>query len=80
MAAQKNRTQRQSSPDYGSDIFEMLIKVSRNGVPILVSGHSSTKNALALSETAGITLVCHASAYRYSVFTFPERVGYRIQE
>lgn len=59
---------------------EMLIKASKMGIPIVVSRHSPTRRALALSEVAGITLVCHARTHMYSVFTFPERVGMEVIE
>ncbi len=53
---------------------EMVIKASRMGVPIVVSRHSATGRAFALAKEAEISLICHATSYRYSVLTCPERI------
>ncbi|MCX7857870.1 MAG: formate dehydrogenase accessory sulfurtransferase FdhD [Deltaproteobacteria bacterium] len=53
---------------------EMLIKASKMGVPIVISRHSPTARAFTMAQEAGITLICHATSYRYSVYTHPERL------
>jgi len=54
---------------------EMLLKVARMQVPVVVSRHSPTGRAISLARELGITLVGRARANRLSVYSHPERLG-----
>ncbi|MDW8002736.1 MAG: formate dehydrogenase accessory sulfurtransferase FdhD [Deltaproteobacteria bacterium] len=53
---------------------EMLQKASKMGVPIVISRHSPTGTAFTMAQEAGITLICHTTSYRFSIYTYPERL------
>ncbi|GAW92031.1 formate dehydrogenase accessory sulfurtransferase FdhD [Calderihabitans maritimus] len=53
---------------------EILIKVAKMGIPILVSRSAPTSLALAHAEELGITVVGFARARRLNVYTYPERI------
>lgn len=54
---------------------EMLLKAVKMGVPIVVSRHAPTKNAILLAEDLGVALVGQVKEDRLAVFTHPERLG-----
>ena len=54
---------------------EMLLKAAKMGLPIIVSRHSPTKNAVSLAADLGITLVGHARGEQLQVYSHPERLG-----
>jgi FdhD protein len=54
---------------------EMLFKIAKMQVPIVVSRHSPTGSAISLACDLGITLVGHARGNRLSVYSHPERLG-----
>lgn len=54
---------------------EMLLKAARMQVPIVVSRHAPTKNAILLARDLDITLVGQARNSHLAVFTHPERLG-----
>ncbi len=54
---------------------EMLLKVAKMQVPLVVSRHSPTGGAVLLAQELGITLVGRARGNRLSVYSHPERLG-----
>jgi FdhD protein len=56
---------------------EMLLKVARLQVPLVVSRHSPTAHAVALAQQLGIALVGQARGARLVVYSHPQRLGYR---
>ncbi len=54
---------------------EMLFKAAKMQVPIVISRHAPTKNAISLACNLGITLVGQVRDDRLAVFTNPERRG-----
>ncbi len=56
---------------------EMLLKAAKMQVPIVVSRHSPTKNAILLARDMGIALVGQARCDNLAVFTHPERLGFQ---
>ncbi|MGI6327833.1 MAG: formate dehydrogenase accessory sulfurtransferase FdhD [Dethiobacteria bacterium] len=54
---------------------EMLLKAAKMQVPVVVSRHSPTKNAILLARDLGITLVGHARDRNLLVYSYPERLG-----
>jgi FdhD protein len=56
---------------------EMLFKAAKMQVPIVVSRHSPTGNAVSIARDMGITLVGHARGGRLSVYSHAERLQAR---
>jgi FdhD protein len=54
--------------------YEMVMKASRAGVPMLVAISAPTALAVALAEHAGMTLVGFARAAGHVVYAYPERL------
>ncbi|MFC1920084.1 formate dehydrogenase accessory sulfurtransferase FdhD, partial [Chloroflexota bacterium] len=54
---------------------EMLLKVARMGIPIVVSRGAVTGRSVHLARELGITLVGYARGERMTVYTRPKRVG-----
>ncbi len=54
---------------------EMLLKAAKMEVPVVVSRHAPTKNAILLAEDLGIALVGQVKEDRLAVFTHSERLG-----
>jgi len=54
---------------------EMLLKAAKMQVPVVVSRHSPTGNAVSLAGDLGIALVGHARGGRLQVYSHPERLG-----
>lgn len=54
---------------------EIVIKVGRMGVPIILSRSSPSSQALALADSAGITVVGRIRRGKFTVFTHPERIA-----
>lgn len=54
---------------------EMLLKVAKMKVPIVISRHSPTGKAVSLAHDLGIALVGRACGSRLVVYTHPERLG-----
>jgi FdhD protein len=54
---------------------EMLLKAAKMQVPVIVSRHSPTKNAILLAYDLGITLVGQARGDRLAVYSHPKRLG-----
>ncbi len=52
---------------------EMLLKAAKMRVPIVVSRHAPTVNAISLAHDMDITLVGHARDRRLQVYSHPER-------
>jgi FdhD protein len=52
----------------------MLVKAAKMQVPVVVSRHSITGNAVSLARDLGIALVGHARASRLSVYSHAERL------
>ncbi|MBP8625203.1 MAG: formate dehydrogenase accessory sulfurtransferase FdhD [Syntrophorhabdaceae bacterium] len=57
---------------------EMLLKAARMGVPIIVSRHSPTGTAVRLADELGIALVGQVRGNRLSIYSHPERLGFRM--
>ncbi len=58
----------------------MVIKVSRAGIPIVISRAAATSEGIATAETAGITLVCFSRGERFTIYTHPDRItGYVLE-
>ena len=53
---------------------EMLSKLAKMGIPVVVSLNSATKRAVKLGTDLGITIVGHARSRRLSVFCGKERL------
>jgi len=53
---------------------EMLLKVAKVGIPILVSRSAPTSLAVELAEQLGVTLVGFARGPRFNVYCHPERI------
>lgn len=53
---------------------EIVLKISKMGIPILVSRSAPSSLALDLAEDLGITVIGFARENRFSVYTHPERV------
>jgi len=54
---------------------EMLIKIGKMEVPVVVTRRSPTSGAISLADTLGITLIGHARGNRLTVYSHPERLG-----
>lgn len=54
---------------------EILIKVAKMGIPIIISRSAPTEMAVKLAEDKGITVVGFAREDRFNVYTRPERVA-----
>jgi FdhD protein len=54
---------------------EMLLKVAKMQVPVVISRHSPTGSAVSLARDLGIALVGQARGSRMSVYSHPERLG-----
>jgi len=54
---------------------EIVIKVGRMGIPIILSRSSPSNQALALADRAGITVVGRLRSGKFTVFTHPERIA-----
>ena len=55
---------------------EMLLKVAKMQVPIVVSRTSPTERAILLARELGVALVGYARGSRLSVYSHPERLGH----
>lgn len=53
---------------------EIVLKISKMGIPILISRSAPSSLALDLAEDLGITVIGFARENRFSVYTHPERV------
>jgi len=54
---------------------EMLVKATRMQVPVVVSRHSPTGNAVSLAQDLGIALIGYARGSRLMVYSHAERLG-----
>ncbi len=54
---------------------EIILKVARSGVPILVTRAAATDQVIEIAETLGITLVGFARGQRMNIYTCPERIA-----
>ncbi len=54
---------------------EMLLKVAKMQIPIVVSRHPPTRSAVSLAHDLGITLLGHLWGSHLSVYSHPERLG-----
>lgn len=53
---------------------EILIKVARMGIPILVSRSAPTDLAINMADELGVTVVGFTRGERMNVYTHPERI------
>jgi FdhD protein len=53
---------------------EMVLKVAKAGVPMIVSRSAPTNLAVELAEQIGVTLVGFARGSRFNVYSHPERI------
>ncbi|MDW7674596.1 MAG: formate dehydrogenase accessory sulfurtransferase FdhD [Bacillota bacterium] len=53
---------------------EILIKIAKMGIPIIISRSAPTALAVKLAEKLGVTIVGFARANRCNVYTFSERI------
>lgn len=53
---------------------EMLLKIAKMQIPLIVSRHSPTGSAVSLARELGIALVGHARGGRFVVYSHPERL------
>ena len=53
---------------------DMVFKVGRGGIPLLVSRSAPTDLAIQIAERAGITLVGYARGRQMNIYAHPERV------
>jgi len=58
----------------GRQPADMVLKVARVGIPILVSVRGPIQTGLVAAEKTGVTLVCFARGQRMNVYSFPERI------
>lgn len=54
---------------------EILLKVAKMSVPILVSRSAPTSLAVELAERLGVTLIGFARGERMNIYTYPERIA-----
>ncbi|MFC1890067.1 formate dehydrogenase accessory sulfurtransferase FdhD [Thermodesulfobacteriota bacterium] len=54
---------------------EIVIKVGRMGIPIILSRSSPSSQALSLADSAGITIVGRIRRGKFTVFSHPERIA-----
>lgn len=54
---------------------EIILKVARSGVPILVTRSAATDQVVGIAETVGITLVGFARGQRMNIYTCPQRIA-----
>jgi FdhD protein len=53
---------------------DVLIKISRRGVPVVISRNAPTSLAVEMAYFLGITLIGFVRGQRMNVYTYPERV------
>lgn len=53
---------------------EMVLKMARAGIPVVISRSAPTALAVKLAEKLGVTLVGFARGNRFNVYTHPERI------
>lgn len=53
---------------------DVLIKISRRGMPVIISRNAPTSLAVEMAYFLGITLVGFVRGQRMNVYTYPERV------
>lgn len=53
---------------------DMIAKIGRAGIPIIISRASSTDKGIKLAERSGITLIGFAREDRFTIYTHPERI------
>ncbi|AZK60570.1 formate dehydrogenase accessory sulfurtransferase FdhD [Candidatus Desulforudis audaxviator] len=58
----------------GRSTAEVLMKLERMGIPMIIARGAPTTMAIDLAERAGITLAAYARPDRFSVFTHPGRI------
>jgi len=58
----------------GRQPADMVLKVARVGIPILVSVRGPIQTGLVAAKKTGVTLVCFARGQRMNVYSFPERI------
>ena len=54
---------------------DMLIKVIRVGIPIIISNAAPESSGIDVAKTGNITVVGFVKDNRFTVFTAPERVN-----
>jgi FdhD protein len=55
--------------------YEMAMKAARAGIPMLAAISAPTTLAIALAESAGLTLVAFARAHGHAIYSHPQRLA-----
>lgn len=58
----------------GRQPADMVLKVARVGIPILISVRGPIQTGIVAAEKTGVTLICFARGQRMNVYSFPERI------
>jgi len=58
----------------GRQPADMVLKVARVGIPILVSVRGPIQTGIVAAEKTGVTLICFARGQMMNVYSFPERI------
>lgn len=58
----------------GRQPADMVLKVARVGIPILVSVRGPIQTGIIAAEKTGVTLICFASGQRMNIYSFQERI------
>jgi FdhD protein len=53
---------------------DVLIKISRRGVPVIISRNAPTSLAVEMAYFLGITLIGFVRGQRMNIYTYPDRV------
>lgn len=60
----------------GRQPADMVLKVARVGIPILISISGPINSGIALAEKTGVTLVCFVRGKRMNINSHPERITF----
>ncbi len=60
----------------GRQPADMVLKVARVGIPILISISGPVNSGIALAEKTGVTLVCFVRGKRMNIYTHKERLRF----
>lgn len=58
----------------GRQPADMVLKVTRVGIPILVSVRGPIQTGIVAAEKTGVTLICFARGQRMNIYSFPDRI------
>ncbi|MEW6326093.1 MAG: formate dehydrogenase accessory sulfurtransferase FdhD [Thermodesulfobacteriota bacterium] len=53
---------------------DMVAKIARAGIPVVISRAATTDRGIALADRVGLTLIGFARGNRFTIYTHPERI------